>query len=56
MNFIMLQKRSEKIKKNFNSACRLIGLFNLSKDEWDKFKNLAQIYLKNSYLRKLMKD
>ena len=32
------KKGDEKSKKNFNSACRLIGLFNLSKDEWDKFK------------------
>tara|TARA_B100001093_G_scaffold318728_1_gene304086 strand:+ start:748 stop:2097 length:1350 start_codon:yes stop_codon:yes gene_type:complete len=32
------KKGDEKSKKNFNSACRLIGLFNQSKDEWDKFK------------------
>ena len=31
-------KGDEKGKKNFNSACRLIGLFNQSKNEWDKFK------------------
>ena len=34
------KKGDEKSKKNFNSACRLIGLFNLDKDEWDKFKRL----------------
>ena len=34
------KKGDEKSKKKFNSACRLIGLFNLSKDEWDKFKKL----------------
>ena len=33
------KKGDEKSKKNFNSACRLIGLFNQSKNEWDKFKN-----------------
>jgi len=32
------KKGDEKSKKNFNSACRLIGLFNQSKNEWDKFK------------------
>ena len=32
------KKGDEKSKKNFNSACRLIGLFNLGLDEWDKFK------------------
>ena len=32
-------KKGDKIsKKKFNSACRLIGLFNQSKDEWNKFK------------------
>ena len=32
------KKGDEKSKKKFNSACRLIGLFSQSKDEWDKFK------------------
>ena len=32
------KKGDEKSKKNFNSACRLIGLFKLGKDDWDKFK------------------
>ncbi len=32
------KKGDKKSKKKFNSACRLIGLFNQSKDEWDKFK------------------
>ncbi len=32
------KKGDKKSKKNFNSACRLIGLFNQSKNEWDKFK------------------
>ena len=32
------KKGDEKSKKTFNSACRLIGLFNQNKNEWDKFK------------------
>ena len=32
------KRGDEKSKKNFNSACRLIGLFNHTKNEWDKFK------------------
>lgn len=32
------KKGDEKSKKYFNSACKFIGLFNLNKDEWNKFK------------------
>ncbi|MDB9784382.1 cysteine--tRNA ligase [Pelagibacteraceae bacterium] len=32
------QKGDDNSKKLFNSACRLLGLFNLSKDEWNIFK------------------
>jgi len=32
------KKGDEKSKKKFNSACRLIGLFNQTKNDWDKFK------------------
>ena len=32
------QKGDEISKKLFNSACRLIGLFNISKEEWDNTK------------------
>ena len=32
------QKGDDKSKKLFNSACRLLGLFNLSKKEWNDFK------------------
>ncbi len=31
-------KGDVKSKKNFNTACRLIGLFDLSKNEWENFK------------------
>ena len=32
------QKGDNKSKKLFNSACRLLGLFDISKDEWESFK------------------
>ena len=32
------QKGDNKSKKLFNSACRLLGLFDLTKDEWESFK------------------
>ena len=32
------QKGDDKSKKLFNSACRLLGLFNLNKNEWNNFK------------------
>ena len=28
----------DKSKKTFNSACKLLGFFNLDKNEWDDFK------------------
>ncbi len=31
-------KGDKKSKKFFNSACKLIGLFDLTKDEWEEFK------------------
>ena len=31
-------KGDTKSKKSFNSACKLIGLFDLSKNQWDDFK------------------
>ena len=32
------QKGDDKSKKLFNSACRLLGFFNLNKQEWNNFK------------------
>ena len=32
------QKGDNKSKKLFNYACRLLGFFDLSKDEWESFK------------------
>ena len=50
-------KGDEKSKKNFNSACRLIGLFNQSKDEWDKFKksksNISEEFILNKINERL---
>ena len=31
-------KGDEKSKKTFNSACKLLGLFDLDKNQWDDFK------------------
>ena len=51
------KKGDEKSKKNFNSACRLIGLFNQSKDEWDKFKRsnskISEEYILNKINERL---
>jgi hypothetical protein len=33
-------KGDKKSKLLFNSACRLLGLFNIDKDEWESFKRL----------------
>ena len=50
-------KGDEKSKKNFNSACRLIGLFNQSKNEWDKFKksksNVSEEFILNKINERL---
>ena len=51
------KKGDEKSKKNFNSACRFIGLFNLGKDEWDKFKrsnsNISEEFIQNKISERL---
>ena len=51
------KKGDEKSKKNFNSACRLIGLFNQSKNEWDKFKksnsNVSEEFILNKINERL---
>ena len=51
------KKGNKKSKKNFNGACRLIGLFNLSKDEWDKFKksnsNISEEFILNKINERL---
>jgi len=51
------KKGDEKSKKKFNSACRLIGLFNQSKNEWDKFKksksNVSEEFILNKINERL---
>ena len=52
------KKGDEKSKKNFNSACRLIGLFNQSQNEWDKFKkshsNVSEEFILNKINERLI--
>ena len=38
MSYITLQAKVIKKKIKFNQACRLLGLFNVSKNEWENFK------------------
>ncbi len=47
------KKGDKKSKKNFNSACRLIGLFNQSKNEWDKFKKSKSNVSEEFILKKI---
>ena len=50
---IKLQKGDEKSKKLFNSACRLLGLFNQSKDEWDHIKKMNYDISEELILKKI---
>jgi len=49
--YVSAKKGDEQSKKSFNSACKLIGLFNLNKDEWEKFKkikiNISETFILN---------
>ena len=51
------KKGDEKSKKKFNSACRIIGLFNQSKDEWERFKkstsNISEEFILNKINERL---
>ena len=51
------KKGDEKSKKNLNSACRLIGLFNQSKEEWEGFKkstsNISEEFILNKINERL---
>jgi cysteinyl-tRNA synthetase len=49
--YVSAKKGDRQSKKSFNSACKLIGLFNLNKDEWEKFKkikvNISETFILN---------
>ena len=46
-------KGDKKSKKLFNSACKLIGLFDLSKNEWENFKKTNKGISKDYILKKI---
>jgi hypothetical protein len=57
MNFITTQTKGDvKSKKSFNSACKLLGLFDLNKKQWDDFKKSNTNISETFILKKLMKD
>ena len=47
------QKGNNKSKKLFNYACRLLGLFDLSKDEWESFKKSKHQISEEIILKKI---
>ena len=51
--YVSAKKGDEQSKKSFNSACKLIGLFNLNKDEWEKFKKIKIDISENFILKKI---
>ena len=46
-------KGDEKSKKLFNSACKLIGLFDLNKNEWENLKRNNKDISENYILKKI---
>ena len=53
--YVSAKKGDEQSKKSFNSACKLIGLFNLNKDEWEKFKKI-KIDISETFIIKKIND
>jgi len=53
--YVSAKKGDEQSKKSFNSACKLIGLFNLNKDEWEKFKKI-KIDISETFILKKIND
>ena len=43
-----------KSKRHFNSACKLIGLFDLSKNEWENLKKNNSVISEDLILKKIM--
>ena len=48
-------KGDEKSKKIFNSACKLIGLFDLTKNEWEEFKKVDKD-ISEEFIEKKIKE
>ena len=48
-------KKDEKSKKLFNSACKLIGLFDLNKNEWENLKKINKD-ISEDYVLKMIKE
>ena len=46
-------KGDKKSKIHFNNACRLLGLFNINKNEWEKFKKLNTNISEDFILKKI---
>jgi cysteinyl-tRNA synthetase len=46
-------KGDEKSKKYFNSACKLIGLFDLNKNEWENLKKINKDISEDFILKKI---
>lgn len=49
------KKGDSQSKKNFNSACKFIGLFNLDKNEWENFKKI-KTDVSETFILKKIKD
>ena len=47
------KKGDSKSKKSFNSACKLLGLFDLNKNQWDDFKKLNTDISETLILKKI---
>jgi cysteinyl-tRNA synthetase len=47
------KKGDKQSKKNFNSACKLIGLFNLNKDQWENLKKIKTDISETFILKKI---
>ena len=53
--YVSAKKGDEQSKKSFNSACKLIVLFNLNKDEWEEFKKI-KIEISETFILKKIND
>ena len=53
--YVSAKKGDAQSKKSFNSACKLLGLFNLNKDEWEKFKKI-KIDISETFIIKKIND